>query len=136
VQANIREQCSWAHTDKPKEATEKAVRLVRGAINKTRYSEALERLVIPATNAVMIIGAGVTGMRAAVDLADMGTEVILVEKSHFIGGRAAQMGSLFSTDENGEEIVTKLYNEIKKRENIKLFTGSRIKEYFRECGQF
>jgi heterodisulfide reductase subunit A len=136
VQANIREQCSWAHTDKPKEATEKTVRLVRAAINKARYSEALERMVIPAINAVMIIGAGVTGMRAAIDLADMGTEVILVEKSHFIGGRTAQMGRLFSTDENGEEIITKLYNEIKKREKIKLFTGAELESISGSVGNF
>ena len=126
VQANIREQCSWAHTDKPKEATDKAIRLVRAAIARVKYSEALTQIEISAINAVLIVGAGVSGMRAAIDAADMGSDVYLVEQSHFVGGRTAQMGELFSTNENGKKIVEKLYNEVKKREKIKLFTGAEV----------
>lgn len=126
VQANIREQCSWAHTDKPKEATEKAIRIVRACVGRVRYSEALEPFTIPAANIALIIGAGVAGMRSAISLADMGTHVYLIEKSHFIGGRVAQMGELFSTDEKGEEIISDLYDEIKKRDKIQLFTGAEL----------
>ncbi len=126
VQCNIREQCSWAHSDKPEEGTEKAIRLLRAAIGKVRYSEAIASIKISALNSVLIIGAGVSGMRAAIELADMGTEVFLIEKSHFVGGRAAQIGDLFSTNEKGKEIISKLYNEIKKREKITLFTGGEL----------
>ncbi|MFW5805846.1 MAG: methyl-viologen-reducing hydrogenase subunit delta, partial [Bacteroidales bacterium] len=63
VQANIREQCSWTHTDKPKEATIKAIRLVRGAINRVKHSQALSQFEISAHNAVLVVGAGVAGMR-------------------------------------------------------------------------
>jgi len=136
VQANIREQCSWTHTDKPKEATEKAVRLIRSAVSRVRHSEALEQITIPATNSVLIVGAGVAGMRAALDLADMKTEVVLIDKDHFVGGRAAQMGTLFSTDERGEEIVEKLYNEIKQKSNIKLFTGAMLESMSGSIGNF
>ena len=59
VQANIREQCSWAHTDKPIEATEKAIRIVRSAIRRVKYSEALDPFIISAENIALIIGAGV-----------------------------------------------------------------------------
>ena len=136
VQVNIREQCSWAHTDKPKEATEKAARLIRAAIGRVRYSEAMDTIVIPAVNVTLIIGAGVAGMRAAIDLADMGTDVIMIEKNHFVGGRTAQMGELFSTNEKGEEVVGKLYNEIKKREKIKLFTGAELVSVSGSVGDF
>ena len=136
VQCNIREQCSWAHSDKPEEGTEKAIRLLRAAIGKVRYSEAIASIKISALNSVLIIGAGVSGMRAAIELADMGTEVFLIEKNHFVGGRAAQIGDLFSTDEKGKEIVSKLYNEIKKREKIKLFTGSELESISGSVGNF
>ena len=136
VQANIREQCSWAHTDKPKEATEKAIRIVRASVRRVRYSEALESFTISAANIALIIGAGVAGMRSAISLADMGTHVYLIEKNHFVGGRVAQMGELFSTDEKGEEIIDKLYDEIKKREKIKLFTGAKLVSVSGSVGNF
>ncbi len=136
IQCNIREQCSWAHSDKPKDATEKAIRLLRAAIGKARYSEALAAIKITALNSVLIIGAGVSGMRAAIELADMGTEVFLVEKNHFVGGRPPQMQELFQTDEKGKEIVEKLYNEIKSREKIKLFTGAEMEAISGSVGNF
>jgi heterodisulfide reductase subunit A len=136
VQCNIREQCSWAHTDKPEEATEKAIGLVRSAIGRVRFSEALEPIEISALNAVLIIGAGITGMRSAIELADMGTEVFLIEKSHFVGGRVAQMGDLFPADEKGEEIIKKLYVEIKKRNKITLFTGAELVSISGSVGDF
>ncbi|MBU0764748.1 MAG: FAD-dependent oxidoreductase, partial [Bacteroidetes bacterium] len=136
VQCNIREQCSWTHTDKPKEATAKALRLIRAGIARVRHSEALTRISIPAINSVIVIGAGVSGMRAAIDLADMGTEVYLIEKSHFIGGRTAQMGELFYTGERGEDIVGNLYNEVLKREKIKLFTGAQLESISGSVGDF
>jgi len=136
VQVNIREQCSWAHSDKPKEATKKAIVLVRDGIARVRYSEALDQIKISALNVVTIIGAGISGMRAAIDLADMGTNIYLIEKDFFVGGRIAQIGKLFETDENGKEIVEKLYYEIKKRKNIKLFTGAEIKSLSGSVGDF
>lgn len=136
VQANIREQCSWTHTDKPKEATIKAIRLVRSAINRVKHSQALSQFEISAKNAVLVVGAGVAGMRAAIDLADMGSEVILVEKKHFVGGNTALMGDLFTTDERGDEIVHTLYDEIQKRERISLFTGAEVTTMKGSVGDF
>jgi len=136
VQVNIREQCSWAHSDKPKEATEKGIGLVRAGIVRVRQSKALEQIKISAINAVAVIGAGVSGMRAAIELADMGTDVYLIEKDYFVGGRPPQMEELFQTDEKGKEIVEKLYNEIKKREKIKLFTGAELESISGNVGNF
>ena len=136
VQCNLREQCSWAHSDKPDDATEKAIRLLRAAIGKVRYSEAIMTIKISALNSVLIIGAGVSGMRAAIELADMGTDVYLIEKDYFIGGRPPQMEELFQTDEKGKKIVEKLYNEIKKREKIKIFTGTELESLSGSVGNF
>ncbi|MCD6200785.1 MAG: CoB--CoM heterodisulfide reductase iron-sulfur subunit A family protein [Bacteroidales bacterium] len=136
VQVNLREQCSWAHSDKPKEATKKAIVLVRDGIVRVRYSEALDQIKISALNVVTIIGAGISGMRAAIELADMGTNIFLIEKDYFVGGRISQIGKLFETDEKGKEIVKKLYYEIKKRNNIRLFTGAEIKSFSGSVGNF
>ncbi|MFO8235854.1 MAG: FAD-dependent oxidoreductase [Bacteroidales bacterium] len=136
VQVNLREHCSWAHSDKPKEATEKGVGLVRAGIARVRQSEALDKIRISALNAVLVVGAGISGMRAAIELADMGTDVYLVEKDFFVGGRPAQMQELFQTNEKGKEIVAKLYNEIKERPNIKLFTGAELESLTGNIGNF
>ncbi len=126
VQVNIREQGSWAHSDNPKQATEKAVRFVNAGIARVSHSEALTTIKISALNTVTVIGAGISGMRSAVGLADMGTFVHLIEREHFVGGRVSQWGDLFTTHESGEEIVTRLFEEIMKHDNIKLYTGAEL----------
>jgi len=136
VQVNVREQCSWAHSNNPPDATIKGIRLVKAGIAKAIQSEALSSKKISALNAIAVVGAGVTGMRAAIELADMGSEVYLIEKSHFVGGRVSQWGRLFTTDETGEEIVSRLYNEIKKHSNITLFTGAEVISNSGSVGNF
>ena len=136
VQANIREQVSWAHSDNPKGATKKAISIVKAAIERVKYSSPLTNPVIPAENSVLVIGAGVAGLRAAIELADMGTRVILIEKEYFIGGRTSQWNTLFTTNETGEEVITRLYNDIKDRSNIKLFTGAEIISNTGSVGNF
>jgi len=136
VHANIREQCSWAHSDRTEEATDKAVRLVRAAIAKVRLSESLETIEIEAKNVAAVVGAGVSGLRSAIDLADQGTQVYLIEKDHFVGGRTAQWGKLFPTNEDGKELVERLYKQIKERENITVFTGAEIQSLNGSVGDF
>jgi len=99
VHANIREQASWAHSDNKIGATEKAIHLVKAAIAKARYSEALETNKVKAIKAVAVIGAGVAGMKAAISLAEKETDVILIEKEAFVGGRVGQWDSLSTTNE-------------------------------------
>ncbi len=113
VQVNIREQCSWPHSDRPREATVKAAGLIRAGINRVAYSEALDSIEIEVKKAAMVIGAGISGMKAAIDLARAGNEVYLVEKDYFVGGHIAQQEKLFMTGQSGKEIVKKLYDEIK-----------------------
>ena len=134
VQVNIREQGSWAHSDNPKQATEKAVRSVNAGIARVSHSEALVTIKISALNTVTVIGAGISGMRSAVELADMGTFVHLIEREHFVGGRVSQWGDLFTTHESGEEVVTRLFEEVLKHDKIKLYTGAELLSYSGSVG--
>jgi len=126
VHANIREQASWAHSDNKVGATEKAIQLVKAAIEKSRYAEALETNKIKAIKAVAVVGAGVAGMKAALSLSDKNCDVVLIEKEATVGGRVAQWGSLSTTSETGKEMVSRLYEDLLKRSNIKLFTNSEV----------
>ena len=83
-------------------------------------------ITIPAENSVLILGAGAAGMRSAIELADLGSRVFLVEREFFVGGRVAQWGKMATTDQTGEEIVTGLYNQIRTRKNIQVYTGAHI----------
>ncbi len=136
VQVNLREQCSWAHSDKPKDATIKGIGLIRAGINRVKHSEALENIKVDVTKSVLIVGAGVAGMQSAISLAKMGNEVMLIEKDFFVGGRVSQAGELFITKQNGKEIVNRLYHEIKKQPNITLFTGATIQKQSGSLGNF
>ncbi len=86
TQVNVREQCSWAHTDDKEGATEKAISLIRAAVAKTRLSTPLEPLVVETLPKTMVIGGGVAGLRAAIGLADLGLAVYIVEKESELGG--------------------------------------------------
>ncbi len=136
VQANIREQSSWAHSDNPVGATEKAIQLVKAAIAKARESEALTPVKIPAVNVAAVIGGGIGGLRSAISLAEMGTEVYLIEKESKIGGHIAQWDKLFTSNDKGSDIINSLYSQILKHTNIKIFTNAEVIEKTGSIGNF
>jgi heterodisulfide reductase subunit A2 len=136
TQVNIREQCSWAHSDTPAEATEKAVGLIRAGIHKVSHSEALENIEVSSTRAVVIIGAGVSGMRASIDLAKMGNLVYLVEKNKEAGGNISRWGELFINGQKGNELVDALIRQIKQLSKITLFTEATVEKVSGSLGNF
>ena len=95
--ANLREQCSWVHTHKPKEATEKAKDLVKMAVSRVRKLQPQEELKVPVVESTLVIGGGVAGIQAALDLADSGYQVYLVEKKPSVGGIMAQLDKTYPT---------------------------------------
>jgi heterodisulfide reductase subunit A len=95
--ANLREHCSWVHASEPELATQKAKDLVRSAVARVRYLEPQKELKLPVTHAALVIGGGVAGIQAALDLADAGHEVHLVEKEPSIGGIMAQLDKTYPT---------------------------------------
>ncbi len=94
---NIREQDTWVHSHEPDAALHKAKELVSAAVAKVTYVEPLQPITVPVTKAAMVIGGGVAGISAALDLADMGIHTYLVEKEQSIGGTMAQLNKTFPT---------------------------------------
>jgi heterodisulfide reductase subunit A len=95
--ANIREFSSWCHPSTPKEATEKAKEITKMAVAKARLLQPLETIEVPVINKALVIGGGIAGMNAALDLAEMGFKVYLLEKGESIGGHMAQLDKTFPT---------------------------------------
>ena len=123
--ANIREQCSWAHEDKNR-STEKAKALVRGAVAKAKLLEPLETSKVKVTPTALVIGGGISGIQSALDLAEEGYKVYLVEKSPTIGGRMAQLDKTFPTLDCSGCILTPKMMEVKNHPNIELLTYSEV----------
>ena len=95
--ANIREQCTWAHGHDPEGALAKAKDLTAAAVAKASFLTPLDMIKVPVTKRALVIGGGVAGISAALDLADQGVETILVEKQPTIGGVMAQLNKTFPT---------------------------------------
>jgi len=95
--ANIREHCSWVHIGKREEATKKARDIIKAYVGRAKFLEAQEETEIPVKRSALIIGGGVSGMQSALDLADAGFKVTLVEKEPSLGGLMAQLAKTYPT---------------------------------------
>jgi len=126
--ANIREHCSWPHGDFQREATAKAKELVRSAVARCSLLETIEEKEVDVTPEVLVIGGGITGMYAALDIADGGYKVHLVDKSPSIGGHVAQLNRTFPTLERATSILTPRMIEIGAHPKINLMTYSEVVE--------
>ncbi len=93
--ANIREQVSWVHQQEKEAATQKAIAITRSIVEKVKTNEQLESLTLPLTRRTLVIGGGIAGMQAALDIADAGYPVILVEKTETLGGKMARLSGTY-----------------------------------------
>lgn len=125
TQVNVREQASWAHSHDLQGATEKVIGLVRAGIAKTRLSDPLEPLVVNTVSSTMIVGGGITGLRAAIGLADIGITVYLVERAHEVGGWMRGFASTFPNERSGREEIETLLADVAKRP-ITIFTDAEL----------
>lgn len=96
---NIREHCSFVHQQKKKDATEKAIELIKAGIARARLLEDVPTKTVPVKKEALVVGGGIAGLSAAIDLADAGYQVHLVEKKTTIGGRMSQLDRTFPTDD-------------------------------------
>ncbi len=124
--ANIREQCAWVHSGEG--ATEKAKDLLASAVAKAAFLEPLARKKVAVIPRALVIGGGVAGIYAALEIADKGFETYLVEKEPSIGGRMAQLDKTFPTLDCSACILTPKMVEVERHKNIQLFTYSEVKE--------
>ena len=134
--ANIREQCSWVHPDNKEEATRKAVKIVKTLIEKISENESLKPISVPITRRALVIGGGIAGIQASLDIANAGYEVVLVEKNPAIGGHMAQLSETFPTLDCSQCILTPKMVEVTQHSKIKLLTYSEVDDIAGTVGNF
>lgn len=132
---NIREHCSWVHSDKDK-ATLKAIKLIEMGIERAKRLEPLTRRRVEVLPSVLVIGAGIAGITAALDIADAGYRVYLVEKEPSIGGKMAKFDKTFPTLDCSPCILTPLMVRVSQHPNITLLTYSEVIEVNGGVGKF
>ncbi|MBC8521658.1 MAG: CoB--CoM heterodisulfide reductase iron-sulfur subunit A family protein [Methanomicrobia archaeon] len=133
--ANIREQCSWVHLDREK-ATEKAKELVASAVAKASLLEALEPMHVGVTPSALVIGGGIAGIQSAMDIADAGFQVYLVEREPSIGGHMAQLDKTFPTLDCSACVLTPKMVDVARHKNIELITYAGVETVDGYIGNF
>jgi heterodisulfide reductase subunit A len=134
--ANIREHCSWVHLYDKDNATKKALDLVKMAVARARLLKPQVELEVPIIQKALVIGGGVAGIQSALDLADAGYHVYLVEREPSIGGRMAQIDKTFPTMDCSICILAPKMSEVGRHPNITLLTNSEVTEVNGYIGNF
>ncbi len=134
--ANIREHCSWVHMQEREKATDKTKDLVRMSVARARLLEPQEKMKVPVKKASLVIGGGIAGIQASLDLADMGYKVYLVEKQPTIGGKMAQLDKTFPTMDCAACILTPKMVDISRHPNIELITYAEVTDIKGYVGNF
>ncbi len=134
--ANIREQCSWVHQNEKEKATEKAIQIIYSILEKVREDQTLEASHSDVEKKALVIGAGIAGIQAALDIAQAGYPVILVEKESCIGGHMTKLAETFPTLDCAACILTPRTVEVSQTPKIKLYTYSEIEEISGLVGDF
>jgi heterodisulfide reductase subunit A len=132
---SIREQCSWVHTDKAA-ATAKSKAIISGGVERVLYSEPLEPLYVPINPATLVVGGGIAGIQAALEIADAGFPVYLVEREPSIGGHMAQFDKTFPTLDCSACILTPKMVSVGSHPNITLMTWSEVEKVDGYVGSF
>jgi heterodisulfide reductase subunit A len=133
---NIRDQCSWVHMHEPKEATKKAKDLVRSVVAKAALLKPLKKPVIHITQTGLVIGGGVSGMTASLELAKQGFEVYLVEKEKELGGHLRNMYYLLGETGDPKEKLQALIDEVKRNDKIHLFSNAEVSDVYGFVGNY
>ncbi|HPP44882.1 MAG TPA: FAD-dependent oxidoreductase, partial [Methanomassiliicoccaceae archaeon] len=133
--ANIRDQCSWIHMNEPEKATKKAMDLVRMAVAKARLLEPLTESKLPVTHAGVVIGGGISGMTAALDMAAQGFKVDLIEKTSELGGNAVK---IFHEEDNRKlrDFAKELIERVNSTSNITVHLNTKVEDVAGFVGNF
>jgi heterodisulfide reductase subunit A len=135
-QVNIREFCSWVHKKDKEKASEKAMKLIEAGVNRARKLEKVETKRIPTTKAALVIGAGIAGLRASFDLAELGIPVYLVEKESTIGGHMTRLNKTFPTNECPQCSISPLTNGVANHPLVELYTNAQVKSVEGSMGNY
>jgi heterodisulfide reductase subunit A len=134
--ANIREQCSWVHQNEKEDATEKAIAIASSIAEKVSGNEELESLVLPLTRRTLVIGGGIAGMQAALDIADAGYPVILVEKSDHLGGKMARLSGTYLNFDAAPDLLEKRIERVTHHPHIQVLLNAEVSEVSGYVGNF
>ena len=134
--ANIREQVSWPHQDAPEEATHKAIETVRMTVEKVRYDEPLTPLKLSLTRRALVVGGGIAGLTTALDIADAGYPVALIERSDHLGGRMAQLSRLYLDFDDSGDLLTRRVTAVRSHPMIQVFTNAQVTGFGGYVGNF
>jgi heterodisulfide reductase subunit A len=133
--ANIRDQCSWVHSEEPEEATRKSRDLVRMAVARARDLSPLQARVVDAEKSVLVIGGGISGIQCAIDLARMGLAVHLAERETALGGKLRELDRLFPTGDKASDVLEAKIAELEALP-VDIITGARIESVEGFVGNF
>ena len=134
---NIREQCSWVHgPHASEEATKKAISLIRGSYERSFHLEPLEKISEKCSREVLIVGGGIAGITAALELGDLGYKVHLVESKPSIGGNMAKLTKVFPTLDCAQCILTPRMAEVGRNKNVNLLTYAEVQEINGRAGNY
>jgi len=133
--ANIRDQCSWVHSSEPEAATEKAIELVKMSIARARLLEPLEGTSLAVDQSALVIGGGLSGMTAALSLAEQGFKVHLVEQKNTLGGHLAEIYRTLEHD-NISDFTADLIRKVERHSNINLYMETEISAISGHIGKF
>jgi len=133
---NIREQVSWVSKSDQQGAIDKAIRLIASGIAKARFLKPLEPIRTEAKQHVVVVGGGISGLRCAWDLSRRGFSVSLLERSPFLGGRVAQLGLTYPTEEKARKLLDTLLKEVANDTNIKIYTQAEVINFSGYTGNF
>ena len=133
--ANLREHCSWVH-EKGEATTDKAIDLVRILVEKVKYNHSLNEIKVPVTKTALVIGGGIAGIQASLDIANTGHKVILIEKDPSIGGHMSQLSETFPTLDCSQCILTPRMVEVAQHPNITLYTYAELESLEGFIGNF
>jgi len=135
-QVNLREHVSWCHQNEWDNATEKAWDLVRMSVARARKLESLPIKTVNVTQRTLVVGGGIAGLRAAMDIAERGFDVVIVEKDSELGGHVRKYTHIFPTDQSGAEILKPLIKDVKKHDRITVMLNSKVIEFDGYIGNF
>lgn len=133
--ANIREQCCWVHPD-TREATNKARGLIAEAVSKAKFAEIAKFEEVPVNRNVLIIGGGIVGMQAAIELSNLGLPVTIVERETTLGGDLIQSSVLYPSRNSADALLSAKTKDIKETGDITVFTSAKVLDIKGEAGNF
>ena len=134
--ANIREQSSWVHQKQREAATNKAIETIRTVVAKAHYNESLIPYHLPLVKRTMVIGGGIAGMQTALDVADAGYPVVLVEKADRLGGRMAELSGLYLNFGAASDLLQRKVEAVSSHPNIQVLSRAEVVEVGGYVGNF